>query len=94
VTVEAAGRYTEAALELELERRELERLAGRPGSVAFGRTCTRAARLKRRCDCGHWVDGSRTGTELYRYQVWKLVGATELEQRTDCEPCARVDARY
>lgn len=64
------------------------------GAVAFARTCIRAARLKRLCDCGHWVDGSAARDQLYRYQVWKIVGQHGVEQRTDCEPCARVDLRF
>jgi hypothetical protein len=58
--------------------------------VAFERTCTRRAILKRKLSCGHWVDGS----ELYRYHVHKLNCDLELTQRLDCEPCARADARY
>jgi len=60
------------------------------GVVAFARDCIRQARLKRRLDCGHWIDGS----ELYRYYVAKIYGDEGLYQRTDCEPCARVDRRY
>jgi hypothetical protein len=60
------------------------------GSFAFHRVEVRHTRLKRRCDCGCWVDGS----EPYHYQVWKLVGAAGIEQRLDCEFCARVDGRY
>lgn len=54
---------------------------------AFVRDCVRRARLKRRCDCGHWIDGA----EPYRYQVWKLNGDRQITQRTDCEWCARQD---
>lgn len=64
------------------------------GTVAFSRTCTRAARLKRRCDCGHTVDGSRDRDQLYRYHVAKVIGEPGLVQRTDCDPCSRADARY
>jgi hypothetical protein len=62
-------------------------------AYAFVRSCVRRAKLKRQCDCGHWVDGSVKGETgaLYRYQVWKLNGDRELTQRTDCEWCARVD---
>jgi hypothetical protein len=56
-------------------------------AYAFARTCTRRARLKRRCDCGHYIDGS----EPYRYIVWKLNGDAAITQRTDCEFCARAD---
>lgn len=56
-------------------------------AYAFVRSCVRRARLKRRLDCGHWIDGS----EPYRYQVWKLNGDREISQRTDCEFCARGD---
>lgn len=56
--------------------------------VAFSRTCTRRTRLKRGpLDCGHVIDG----TEPYRYQVWKVSGTVGVEQRLDCEFCARVD---
>lgn len=56
---------------------------------AFERTEERTTILKRRCDCGHWIDGS----EPYRYQVWKMRhDGSRLEQRRDCEFCARVDA--
>lgn len=58
---------------------------------AFARTETRRRRLKCRLDCGHWIDGS----ELYRYQVWRVNGDPRgvIRQRTDCEPCARIDLR-
>jgi hypothetical protein len=58
---------------------------------AFARTEHRHARLKRQVDCGHWIDG----TEPYRYQVWKLNCDPRgvIHQRTDCEFCARRDAR-
>lgn len=62
-----------------------ERAAAMP---AFERTEERKTILKRRCDCGHWIDGS----EPYRYQVWKMRDALQLEQRRDCEFCARVDS--
>ena len=58
-------------------------------AFAFARECVRRALLKRRCDCGHWIDGG----EPYRYQVWKLAGASSIDQRTDCEFCARGDLR-
>lgn len=61
----------------------------RQGALAFARVSDRRARLKRRCDCGHVIDGS----EPYRYQVWKYNGDAELSQRTDCESCARRDLR-
>lgn len=57
--------------------------------VAFARTCYRRAKLKRLCDCSHWIDGS----EPYRYQVWKMNGDAAITQRTDCEHCARRDLR-
>lgn len=58
-------------------------------ATAFERTATRAARLKRKLDCGHWIDGS----EPYRYQVWRTNDQPRgvLSQRTDCEFCARGD---
>lgn len=60
-------------------------------SWAFWRSETRRTRLKRGpLDCGHVIDSS----EPYRYSVGKMVGATVLFQRLDCEFCARVDARY
>ena len=59
---------------------------------AFHRTDLRKTRLKRLCDCGHWIDG----TEPYRYQVWKLRSAPRrrIDQRIDCEFCARSDNAY
>lgn len=60
------------------------------GTTAFQRFCVRRARLKRKLECGHWIDGS----EPYRYGVWKHYGDDRIWQRTDCEECARVDARY
>jgi hypothetical protein len=75
-------------VELELEAAlAWERRQHEP---AFERVEVRRSRLKRRCDCGHWIDGS----EPYRYAVWKVRGAAGVEQRLDCEFCARVDARY
>lgn len=59
----------------------------RQSRPAFARVCVRRRKLKTRLDCGHVIDGS----ELYRYQVWKWFGGG-LEQRMDCELCARVDA--
>jgi hypothetical protein len=59
-------------------------------AFAFHRVDERKTILKRRCDCGHWIDG----TEPYRYQVWKLNSDTTISQRLDCEPCARRDASY
>lgn len=83
-----------ATLEQRLATARLAFAGGEdPGRVVFSRTCLRAARLKRLCDCGHWVDGSRDRDQIYRYQVWKLPGTSGVEQRTDCEPCARVDVR-
>ena len=58
-------------------------------ALAFSRIANRRAKLKRRCDCGHWIDGS----EPYRYQVWKCNGDQTISQRTDCETCAREDLR-
>ena len=58
-------------------------------AFAFHREERRKTRLKRLCDCGHWIDGS----EPYRYQVWKLNMDAEITQRTDCEFCARGDLR-
>lgn len=57
--------------------------------LAFHRVETRRARLKRRTDCGHVIDGS----EPYRYQVWKVPGTAGVGQRTDCEFCSRRDLR-
>lgn len=57
-------------------------------ALAFERSEARRTILKRRCDCGHWIDGG----EPYRYQVWKLNRDPELTQRLDCEFCARVDS--
>lgn len=62
----------------------------RQGALAFSRIAHRRAKLKRRLDCGHVIDGS----EPYRYQVWKGNGDAGLTQRTDCEFCARGDSRY
>lgn len=61
-------------------------------AFAFYRTERRKTRLKRLCDCGHWIDG----TEPYRYQVWKLRSSStaRVEQRLDCEFCARADNAY
>ena len=72
--------------ELELEYQERERWLA---AIAFARTCTRRARLKRPLDCGHVIDGS----EPYRYQVWRVNGDPRgaISQRTDCEFCARHD---
>lgn len=62
----------------------------RRSAVSFARECIRRARLKRRLDCGHTVDGS----EPYRYQVWRFnLDPPGVSQRTDCEQCARVDLR-
>lgn len=60
-------------------------------AYAFRRVDERRASLKRRLTCGHWIDGG----EPYRYSVWRvnLQPRGELEQRTDCEFCARVDLR-
>jgi len=57
---------------------------------AFYRVAVRRARLKRRLDCGHVIDGS----EPYRYQVFKIREDVSIMQRLDCEPCARVDGCY
>lgn len=79
---------TALALEELGEARELERwLLG----YAFARSELRRTLLKRLCTCGHWIDGG----EPYRYQVWRLrlMAPGELEQRSDCEFCARVDLR-
>lgn len=62
----------------------------RIGTVAFARTCTRRSSLKRKLECGHWIDGS----EPYRYHVSKHYGDAEISQRRDCEFCAREDTRY
>ena len=61
-------------------------------AFAFHRTERRKTRLKRLCDCDHWIDG----TEPYRYQVWRLGSDPRgtIRQRLDCEFCARADARY
>lgn|GEM_PF-6236031 len=61
-----------------------------PYGFAFYRVVVRRARLKRRCDCGHVIDGS----EPYRYQVFKLRCERWITQRLDCEPCARADGCY
>lgn len=81
-----------AAFELDDDelayRAELER----EFAFAFHRSETRRTRLKRRCDCGHWIDG----TEPYRYSVWRVNSdpAGVIQQRLDCEFCARADNRY
>lgn len=79
-----AGEPTEEELRELLEYHELT-----CGSrFAFERSCTRRTRLKRGpLDCGHVIDGS----EPYRYQVWKVPGTRGVEQRLDCEFCARDD---
>ena len=61
-------------------------------AYAFYRVVTRRAKLKRELTCGHWIDAS----EPYRYQVWRVnnMPRGKIEQRTDCEFCARVDANY
>jgi len=61
-------------------------------SYAFFREETRKRRLKFRADCGHLVDG----TEPYRYQAWRInrMPRGVIEQRTDCEFCARKDVSY
>lgn len=64
------------------------RREARIGTTAFQRFCTRKSKLKRKLECGHYIDAS----EPYRYGVWKLYGS-ELEQRRDCEFCAREDLR-
>jgi hypothetical protein len=69
---------TAAALELE------------PAGWLFYRQEQRRSRLKRLCDCGHWIDG----TEPYRYQVGRIAGERRLWQRLDCEFCARADNAY
>lgn len=80
--VPAPGRAMSAA-ELELERE---------GGFAFYRLERRKTRLKRLCDCGHWIDG----TEPYRYQVFRLLADPRgvIRQRLDCEFCAREDNAY
>lgn len=60
------------------------------GEWSFYRQETRHTRLKRHMDCEHTIDGG----EPYRYQVGKIVGATRLFQRYDCEFCARSDNSY
>lgn len=59
---------------------------------AFSRTDERKTKLKRRLDCGHWIDGS----EPYRYMVWRTNDQPRgiISQRTDCEFCARRDRSY
>lgn len=59
-------------------------------STEFHRIDERKTKLKRKLDCGHWIDGS----EPYRYQVWKHSSEDGIGQRTDCEFCARQDASY
>lgn len=71
---------------VELEYREWVERQCRP---AFFRVEVRRTRLKRQCDCGCVIDGS----EPYRYQVWKMPGSAGVEQRLDCEFCARVDLK-
>ena len=62
-----------------------------PGaSWLFHRIARRRARLKRRLDCGHVIDG----TEPYRYEVGRLAGTTGLVQSLSCEFCARADDSY
>jgi hypothetical protein len=73
----------------EYEALEYER---RMFAYSFHRTEVRKAKLKRPCDCGHWIDGS----EPYRYCVWRTndMPRGTIQQRTDCEFCARADNRY
>jgi hypothetical protein len=61
-------------------------------AFAFHREERRKTRLKRLCDCGHWIDG----TEPYRYAVWRLRSDPRgrVTQRLECEFCARADASY
>lgn len=76
----------------DLDERELAELLAYHdelgGRFAFARSCVRHTRLKRGpLDCSHVIDAG----EPYRYQVWKLPGTVGVEQRLDCEFCARVD---
>lgn len=81
-SVSAVDERLEAYLEWEEKQR----------AVAFERSETRKARLKRKLDCGHWIDG----TEPYRYSVWRTndMPRGTIEQRLDCEFCAREDNHY
>ena len=66
--------------------------AAKQAAYAFYRVDRRKRRLKFRADCGHLVDG----TEPYRYIVSRINGWPRgvIEQRTDCEFCARADEGY
>lgn len=62
----------------------------RQNAYAFQRTVVRHRRRDIfRADCGHEVDV----TEPYRYQVWRVNNEPrgQINQRTDCEFCARRD---
>lgn len=61
-------------------------------AFAFFRVEKRRRRLKVKLDCGHTIDGS----EPYRYSVWRTndMPRGKIEQRTDCEFCARRFDKY
>lgn len=61
------------------------------GADAFHRTETRHALLKRRLDCGCWIDGG----EPYIYSVWRVNDQPPgvISQLTACEFCSRGDWR-
>jgi len=75
---------TEEEAYIQFEERRL--------AYAFFRVCKRKRRLKVKLDCGHTIDGS----EPYRYSVWRTndMPPGTIEQRTDCEFCARRFDRY
>ena len=80
--------YSLAAAGAGMSDDELAQLveAHRADEHAFARSETRRTRLKRGpLDCGHVIDGS----EPYRYHVWKVRGTAGVEQRRECEFCAR-----
>lgn len=61
--------------------------------LAFGRIETRKSSYIRYCeDCGTTIDK----TEPYRYQVWRFnfEPRGHINQRIDCEFCARKDDKY
>jgi hypothetical protein len=76
----------------ELDLEEYLAWEERQMEFAFHSVRIRKRRLKFRADCGHLVDG----TEPYRYTVYRVnnMPRGRIEQRTDCEFCAREDQVY